>query len=120
MPKSNADYIERIMKQGLVEAADVRRFGVGDQDFDAKRNMDIVKRTIEKTNKRYSERRKLVHDGIKERSQVIASYINHMTNNNSDLPIEKYAGWKTMKALWGEARAEEIKRRAMLSGYNIN
>jgi len=119
MAKSNADYTEEIIKKGLVRPDDIARFGVGDANFDAKRNKSIIERTIQKTNARYKSKAKEMDNGLQERSHLIASYLKHMEDTNKDMPIEKYAGWEKMKAVWGEARAEEIRARALLQGHSI-
>lgn len=119
MPKSDADYKEKIIRQGVVSPNDIAQFGLGDADFDADRNRRIIADTVKKTNENYKRKRKLLDDGLQERSHFLANYIEHITNNNSDMPVEKYAGWKQAKTLWGEARRDELQKRALLQGYSI-
>ena len=120
MSKSNTDYKEEIIKKGLVKSEDIVRYGVGDGEFDEERNKRIISNSIKKTNDNYIRKMKQADDGLQKRSHLIAAYIQHLVDTNGNIPIEKYAGWETMKTLWGEARVQEIQRRALALGHNIN
>ncbi len=119
MPINNADYKEEVVKRGLVSGADIAQYGLGDGDFDEARNRQIIANSVKRTNEIYRKKMKDFDEGLQERSHIIAGYIKHLVDKGGGVSIEKYAGWETMKKLWGEARAEEIQRRALIAGYNI-
>lgn len=97
---------------------DVKRYGLlGDPDFDEARNKRIIKKTIEDHDKVMKAKIKRIDEGIAERSDMLASYIRHVTNKSSDKSFEEYVGWNNIKHLWGEARVAELKERAVIRGY---
>jgi hypothetical protein len=93
--------------------ADVDRFGLlGDPGFSEARNKAIIEKTIRDTEANHARKQKLIDEGLAERSDLMMSYIRSMLQNNKDMDITQYAGWETMKRLWGEARVRDLQERA--------
>ncbi len=109
-----------------VSAEDRRRFSNkldpegGDPDFSEKRNREIIARTIKKSEKIREKKKKKFDEGLQERSDLVYSYIRHLSDKNSDKSIYDYASKQRIMRLLGEEKAEEIKRRAFIQGYNTN
>lgn len=100
--------------------SDVKRFGLeGDPGFDASHNEAVIKQTIEKTQKVYAQKQRDIDAGLQERSELVYDYIRHSLNKNSDMEITEYAGWETMKRLWGESRVSDLQDRARKLGYKV-
>lgn len=105
-----------------ISAEDRQRFSKPDPDFNAKRNRDIIKRTIENADKIRDKKKKEYKEGLLERSDLIYSYINHIygAGGNSDKKILDYAGRENVMKLLGEQKRREIMQRRFIKGLNNN
>lgn len=93
----------------------------GDPDFSEKQNRDVIARTIKRSEKIRAQKKKQFDDGLHERSDLIYSYIRNISSGgNSDKTIYDYASRDLIMKLLGEEKADEIRRRAFIQGYNIN
>ena len=105
-----------------ISAEDRQRFSKPDPDFNAKRNRDIIKRTIENADKVRDKKKKEYKYGLLERSDLIYSYINYVygAGGNSDKTLYDYAGRENVMKLLGEQKRREIMQRKFIYGQNIN
>jgi hypothetical protein len=105
-----------------ISAKDQHRFSKPDPDFSAKRNRDIIKRTIENADKVREKNKKEYKEGLLERSDLIYSYINHIygAGGNGDKTLYDYAGRENVMRLLGEQKRREIMQRKFIYGQNIN
>ena len=105
-----------------ISAEDRIRFSKPDSDFNAKRNRDIIKRTIEKADKVREKKKKEYKEGLLERSDLIYSYISHIygAGGNSNKTLYDYAGRENVMKLLGEQKKREIMQRKFIYGQNNN
>jgi hypothetical protein len=76
-------------------------------------NDDVVRRTIEKTNENYRRREKERLDGLAERSEMVTSYVRHISvGGKEDKTIDKYLGKDRMTKLMGEERLGQMRKLA--------
>ena len=100
---------------------DIQRYGFGsDPNFSAKRNEQIIAETIAATEANYKRRMKLIEEGLAERSELVTYYIKHLIDGKSEKSFDDYAGKAALRKLWGQARIEDLQRRAKKFGYNID
>lgn len=105
----------------FLSQVDVQRYGLqGDPGFSAQKNEAIIAETIRETEENYRKRLKEIHEGLAERSEIVTYYIKHLIDDKSDQSFDDYAGKHNLRRLWGQARIEDIQRRAKKAGFDID
>jgi len=101
-----------------ISKKDYQRFYVSKPDpgFSPARNKAIIEETIRETDANYKKRFAERLDGMRERSEVVGSYIRHLVQKNDSTPIEKYIGKRYLAQLQGEERLERMKQLAAQQG----
>lgn len=85
------------------------KYGVlPDPDFDPKRNNEIIERTMRKAAAKRQEKQQAYHEAIRERSEALASYFQHVNNNRSN-NVEAYFGRQLLAKLRGEEILTQLK-----------
>lgn len=85
------------------------KYGVTeDADFSAKRNKEVIDRTIKKMELRKAQKEKEYVSSIRERAEAVASFLKHV-NNGKDNNVVKYFGRREIARLRGEDIATKIK-----------
>lgn len=78
--------------------------------FSPEKNQATIDRTIAKYKAYYAKRQKEYDEGIKVRTDALASYLKHL--NYKGTPVEKYFGKKTLAELQGRKIMSRIFRTA--------
>lgn len=74
--------------------------------FSAKKNQEVINRTIRKYKEYRAKKEAEYHEGIRERTDAVASYLKHLTSK--DTPVEQYFGKKELARLQGRKIMSKI------------
>ena len=83
-----------------------------DPDFDPKHNEEVVRRTIEWTEKMAATKQRDYQDGLRERTSAFAQYVDSFNKGNTNTNMEKYFGKKYLTYLRGQQVINKIKKAA--------
>ena len=82
-----------------------------DPDFSPERNKQVIENSIKKYEAKRLERMKTFREGVKERSEAVASFWQHV-NQGKHNDIDKYFGAKLLAKLRGADIIDELRGRA--------
>jgi hypothetical protein len=80
-----------------------------DQNFSPERNKAVIESTINEYDKMREEKRKLLKDGIGERSEAIASFLKHVNTGKGTDRVESYFTPQRLAHLRGEDIINSLK-----------
>ena len=96
-----------------ISEKDRLRYGEGDPFFNEDHNRSVIEKTIAKTEANHKLKKKMMDEGLLERSDAVYSYIRHMdSGGNADKTIDEYLGKKRLMEFMGQERLADLKRRA--------
>jgi hypothetical protein len=78
--------------------------------FSPEHNRDVIKRTIEWTEKMAAKKDKEYQDSLRERTSAFAQYANDFEKGRTDTKIEKYFGKEYLTYLRGQQILDKIKK----------
>lgn len=86
-----------------IQPNDIKYVSVdGDPDFSIEHNNQVIKRTLERTEKVKRQKQREYEEGIKERAWAAGEFIKSLNKGQGDSSIEKYFGKEYLKKLQGE------------------
>jgi hypothetical protein len=87
------------------------KYGVKeDPDFSAKRNNEVIERTIKKMELRKQQKLKEYGEAVRERSEAVASFLHHVKQGRHN-NVVNYFGKRELARLRGEEISNVIKSK---------
>jgi hypothetical protein len=87
-----------------------------DPDFDADRNRRIIARTIKKAEANRRRKQREHDEGVKERTDALATYIESLKQGKTQKGVEEYFGRKELARLRGKEIVERIQDKLKVVG----
>lgn len=107
------------MKTTKIEKVDLPFVNVDpDPDFSPEHNQEVIRRTIEWTDKMATKKNRDYQDGLKERTTAYAQYVDSFNKGNTNTNLEKYFGKTYLAYLRGQEIIDKIKKEVIKTGEN--
>jgi hypothetical protein len=99
------------MKTDRIDKVDLKYVPVDPEaGFSPEHNRDVIKRTIEWTEKMAAKKDREYQDSLRERTSAFAQYATDFEKGRTDTKIEKYFGKDYLTYLRGQQILDKIKK----------
>lgn len=101
---------------GKVEKSDYKFVPLDpDPGFDPVHNQRVIDETIKKADELWKKKKKDFNEGLRERSQAVATYLESVKQGGRDSDITRYFGKTELYYLKGQKMIEELKQQRALN-----
>ena len=83
-----------------------------DPGFDPDKSREVIRRTIEWTEKMVAKKERDYQDGLRERTSAFAQYVDSFNKGKTNTNVEKYFGKQYLTYLRGQQVIDTIKKAA--------